>query len=294
MHRADLRKVDLPFRERKGRQSERADLGQVRRRVVRAAQGHETHRCLSLAVDVEQGVDLVIGKSEHDPRGKSRIGGYRQQVGERGRRIPVDVAIGAGLVAPGVAPEGARPDRDEGSGSDRRLPPGCRDDGCPIVSRAQPAQAVIVCRVLIDARLQPGQLTADEIELEVIPRAGCAGGAELELTPGRTPPALEQAVRAETEPGNRVQVRDRARRLELASGRYGIERGKVRCGEFSWQWYRVERRVDLVRQRLDGGVLLAYGPDKIGRLAHQNLGVGVMPETGWTDVLRRVMESPRR
>ena len=68
MHRADLRKVDLPLRERQGGQSERADLGRGRRRVVRAAQGDETYRRLPLAVDVEQGVDLVVGESEHDPR----------------------------------------------------------------------------------------------------------------------------------------------------------------------------------------------------------------------------------
>src|SRR5215211_7126841 len=270
MHRADLRKVDLPFRERKGRQSERADLGQVRRRVVRAAQGHETHRCLSLAVDVEQGVDLVIGKSEHDPRGKSRIGGYRQKVGERGPRVPVDVAIGAGLIAPGVAPEGARPDGDDGSGGNRRLLPGRRDDGRPVVSGAELAQAVIVRRVLIDTCLQPRHLAANEIELQVVSRTGATGGAELDLTPGRTSPALEHAVRAETEPGDAVHVWNSAGDLDFAGGCYRVERGEVRCGEVSREWYRRERRVDLVREWLDSGVLLAHGLDTMGRLAHQD------------------------
>ena len=69
MHRADLGKDDLPFRERHGGQSERADLGRGRRRVVRPAQGDEADRRLPLAVDVEQGVDLVVGEPEHDPRG---------------------------------------------------------------------------------------------------------------------------------------------------------------------------------------------------------------------------------
>src|ERR687898_2938281 len=120
MHRADLWKDDLPLRERQGGQFERADRGRVRWRVGRPAQGDEAHRCLPLAVDGEQGVDLAIGEPEHDPRWEARIAGYRQEVGERGRRVPIDVAIGAGLVAPGVSPEGARSDRDEGSGYNRR------------------------------------------------------------------------------------------------------------------------------------------------------------------------------
>src|SRR5215207_8366897 len=128
----------------------------------------------------------------------------------------------------------------------------------------------------------------------MVSRAGATGGAELDLAPGRTPPALQQAVRAETEPGDGAQVRDRAGDLKLAGGRYGIERGEVRCGEVSWQRNRLERRVDLVRERLDSRVLLAHGRDTMGRLAHQDLRVCVRSETGGTEVLRRVVEPPGR
>ena len=196
--------------------------------------------------------------------GSLRIGGHRQEVGERGCRVPIDVAIGAGLVAPGVSPEGARPDGDDGSGGDRRLLPGRRDDGCPVVSRAQLAQAVIVRRILVDTRLQPGQLATDEIELQVVPRAGAPRGAEIDLTPRWTPPALEQTVRAETEPGHRVQIRHRAGGLELTRGRQSIERGEIRCREVSRQRYRLQRGVDLVGERLDSRVLLAHGLDTMG------------------------------
>ena len=47
------------------------------------------------------------------------------------------------------------------------------------------------------------------------------------------------------------------------------------------------------RERLDGGVLLAHRLHEMGRLAHQDLRVCVIPETGGTDVLRRVVEPPR-
>ena len=154
------------------------------------------------------------------------------------------MAIGAGLVAPGVAPEGARPDGDHGCGGSCRLLPGRRDDGRPVVSGAQLTQAVIV-RVLVDTRFQSRQLAADEIKLQVVSRTGATGGAKLDLTAGRTPPALEQTIRAKTEPGHHVQVGDRAGDLELAGGRDRIERGEVRCGEVSWQWDRRERGVDL-------------------------------------------------
>src|SRR5215213_5619064 len=294
MDRADLRKLDLSWRERQGSQSERVDVRRSWRWMVRPAKGDEADRRLPLAVDVEQGVDLVVGEPEHDLCGKSRIGGHRQLVGERGRRVPIDVAIRAGLVAPGVTPEGARPDGDDGSGGDRRLLAGRRDDGRPVVSRAELAQAVIVRRILIDTRLQPRHFATDEVELQVVLRAGATGGPELELTPGRTPPALEQAIGPQTESGHRVQIRHGAGDLELTGGRYRIERGEIRYGEGSWQGYRLQRLVDLVRDWLDGGVLLANGLDEMGWLAHQNFGISVVPQSGGTEVLRRVVEPPRR
>ena len=141
MHRADLDKVNLQGRNRLRRQIERRDGWRGRYGLAASPERDQDDGRLPPAIDIEKRIDLRVGKPEHDPSRQSRIGGNGEQVGQHRPGIPVDVAIRTCLIAPGVAPEGTRPDRDHRGCGDLGLLARCPHHGSPIVSGAELAQA---------------------------------------------------------------------------------------------------------------------------------------------------------
>ena len=136
----------------------------------------------------------------------------REDVRERRAGVPVGVPVGALAVAPRVAPERARHGQHDGCGGDRRLVPGRVDERGAEVAPAQPAQAVVDRGVVVDAGGEVGEIGADEVQLEVVLRAGAAGRAVVVHTAvGRGPGAVERTVGQQTEPAEQRPVGDGAR-----------------------------------------------------------------------------------
>ena len=105
-----------------------------------------------------------------DPR-RRRDG---ENVRERGACVPEGVPVGAFPVAPCVAPERARHRQHDGCGGDCRFLPGRLDERGAEVACAYPAQGVVDGAVVVDACREVGEVGADEIQLEVVERAGAA------------------------------------------------------------------------------------------------------------------------
>ena len=137
-----------------------------------------------MTVDAEQLVDRGVVEADDDLR--LQVFGRRngEDVPERRAEIPEGVAVGALLVAPGVAPEGAGCDQNRGRCRYRRLPTGSFDDRLSIITRTNPPEAVGVGGVVVDAGVETIEVATDVVELQVVARAGSAGSA-VEGFPGR-------------------------------------------------------------------------------------------------------------
>ena len=250
MRAADGGVVDLARGERQRREAERR-RGRRRRGWRRAAPEREqAERHLALGVEVEQAVQLVVDEAEHDARGQIDGGGCCEEVGEQRAVVPEAVAVGARLVLPGVAPERARASDDDGGGGHRRLARRRRHHGRPVVAGAQAAQREVVRPEVVDARLEVGERPRDQVEVDVIERAGAGGGAEVDLA-ARVGLAAEHARREVEEARERGPPEGRA----VAGSRAPIgERGERRArrgGEVLRQRDRLQVRVDLERPRHD-------------------------------------------
>ena len=193
-----------------------------------------------LTVDVEEVVDRAVGETEDDFRRELLVGGVGEEIGEEGTGVPIDVAVGTLLVAPGVSPEGAGADRDHrGRGDGRFVASGLHNE-CAVIASSETTETVIVCSVVVDAGFEVREVGADEIEFEVEAGAGAAGGAEFDLAAPRARPALEQPIRPETEPGQTREVGDRVLPGEVAGGRDGVDGRERRRERFARERNRIE------------------------------------------------------
>src|SRR5690606_18794643 len=120
--------------------------------------------------------------------------GDGQDVAQRRAQIPPGVAVGALLVAPGVAPEGAGRHQQRWRFCYRWFSPGSFNNRPSIVARTNPPEAVGVGGVVVDAGGEAGEIASYVVELQVVARASAAGGAVEDLPAGAVAAALEDAV----------------------------------------------------------------------------------------------------
>src|SRR5437899_418819 len=70
-------------------------------------QGHQREGHLTLGIYIEQAVYRRVHKTADYLGGQAQGGGDGQQVGQQRAVVPAEMAIGAGLIRPGIAPVGA-------------------------------------------------------------------------------------------------------------------------------------------------------------------------------------------
>ena len=185
MHFAHEGIVDLAAGERNSFESERGDgcRGLCRKRGG-VAERHKRESYLALRIDVEQAIHRLVNESAHYFGGQAEGGADGQQVGEQGAVVPAEVAVGAVLILPGVAPVGGGADDGQRGVGDGGLGGGGIDQDAAIVSGAQPAQAELGGGEVIDAGLKVGEIAADQVEFDLVERSGAGGGAKVNFAAG--------------------------------------------------------------------------------------------------------------
>src|ERR1044071_7252840 len=91
------------------------------------------------------------------------------------------MAIGARLILPGIAPERGCANHDARCPCDRRLVAAGLDESRTIISCAKPPKRKILRAELVNSRLEIFE-RSDNIEIDVIDRAGAGGRAKQHFT----------------------------------------------------------------------------------------------------------------
>ena len=150
------------------------------------AERHQGKSHLALSIDIEQGIDRVVHKTAHHFGRQTQRRGDGQQVGEQGAVVPAEMAVGAVLILPGVAPVRASADDGQRSLGDCGFGGGGLDQDAAIVSGAQFAQAELGGGEVIDAGFEivRQKIAADQIEFDLVKRSGASGGAKVDFAAG--------------------------------------------------------------------------------------------------------------
>jgi hypothetical protein len=168
-------------------------------------------------------------------------------------RVPEAMPVGSRLVLPGVAPvrRGARDDHrcaGQIGISPRRL-----DEDRAIVALAQSAQREVVRVEVIHPGGQTRELARDEVEVDVMERAGVRVGAEQDLS-SRIALPLRDPRRQIEDAGQRGEVWSPLAVATRRRGGHGwrdrLERWTVVAWKALRKWDRLQVSVDLERQRL--------------------------------------------
>src|SRR3989475_11700104 len=149
-----------------------------------AANHDQLERDLASRVEPQQTVDLAVHESRQHARGELEAAGDGEEVGEHRPGVPEEVAVGARLVLPGVAP--VDPGEQDGRGAAReRVVAGSRRERLANVAGAQAAKGKVTGREVIEARVEPRDLTSRYIHLGLVERGRRGRGAEEDLSPTR-------------------------------------------------------------------------------------------------------------
>src|SRR5205823_11030128 len=122
------------------------------RRVV--ADSRQRTRHLALSINIQQAVDGRVHKAAYNFRRKTQCSGDGQQAGEQGAVVPSEMAIGAVLIFPSIAPVGAGADDGQRRVSDGRFAAGGLGQNAAIISAAEFAQTELGGGEVIDTGLQ--------------------------------------------------------------------------------------------------------------------------------------------
>ena len=74
------------------------------------AERHQRESYFALRIDIEQAIHCVVNEAAHHFGSQAQRGADGQQVGEQGAIVPAEVAVGAVLILPCIAPVGAGAD----------------------------------------------------------------------------------------------------------------------------------------------------------------------------------------
>ena len=196
-------------------------------------------------------LDVPIRETCDDLGCESLSGGHGKQVRVERSTVPKGMAVGSLSVLPGVAPvrRGAR--NDDRRLSQRRLDAGSLDERASVVTDTQAPKREVVRAKVVDARWKIREVTAGEIEVDVVesarvrcrPEVDVAAGGALDLRdPGRV---VEDA-------GERLETRHLLGWLGLSPDqrRDGAERRDGSGLELTRERDRLEIAVELERDRL--------------------------------------------
>src|SRR6266511_2718749 len=125
---------------------------------------------LARRIEPQQTVDLAVHESRQHARGEPEAAGDGEEVSEHRPGVPEEVAVGARLVLPGVAP--VDPGEQDGRGAARdRVVAGSRRERLANVAGAQAAKGKVAGTEVIQARVEPRDLTNSHIHLGLVERA---------------------------------------------------------------------------------------------------------------------------
>ncbi len=145
------------------------------------ADWHQGECHFALRIEVEQAVHRVVDESANYLRGQSQRSANCQQVGEQRAIVPSEMAVGAVLILPCVAPVGGGADDGQRTVSDIEIIGSGVDEDTAIVSGAQFAEAEFSGGEVIDASFESREITADQIEFDLVERSGAGGGTEIDF-----------------------------------------------------------------------------------------------------------------
>ena len=253
VHFSHERIIHFALRERDGFEAKRGNLPRGwRRESGDVAEIYQGEGDFTLGINIQKAIDASIDEAANHPGWQTQGGGDGQLVREESAVVPAEMAIAAGLILPGVAPVDAGANDGEWRVGDGGFAGGGFDEDATIVSGAQSAQAELGGGEVIDAGIEVSEGTANEIELDLVERAGAGGGAKVEFTARIFSLAGDAGGEVE-ELGHRLQIR-RGIGVGRDASRHGREGGDAGLAQFGGQAQEFERGINLERQRLVGPV----------------------------------------
>ena len=303
MHFAHEGIVNLAARERNSFEAKRRDgYWRLCRECGGMAEGYEGKSHLALRIDVEQAIHGVIDESANHFGREAQGRADRQKVAEKGAVVPAEVAVGAVLILPGVAPVGGGADDGQWGVSDGGLRGRGFDQDAAIVSGAKLAQAEFGGGKVIDAGFEVGEVPADQVELDLVQCSRAGSGAKVDFA-SRIFSVPGDAGREVEELGDCLEIRG-GRGLwgnDFGNGGKGCDSG---LADFGGQRRRIECRVDLEGDRLVakvqgmlvgadadvgvlGGVVIGQRGVEILVIGHEPFGkvvTSILKDCKWADL----------
>src|SRR5712691_4383149 len=191
---ADCRVVDRSRRQRLGLEVQHGGVRRRHWRLGRSPERNEGKGPFPSRVQSEKVLDVPIRETCDDLGCESLRGGHGKQVRVERSTVPEGMAIGSVSVLPGVAPVGRGARDDDRRLDQRRLDAGSLDERAPVVPDTQAPKREVVRAEVVDAGWKIRQVTAGEIEVDVVesarvrrrPEVNVAAGGALDLRdPGR-------------------------------------------------------------------------------------------------------------
>ena len=165
--------------------------------------------------------------------------------------VPEGVAVGSLSVLPGVAPVCGGARDDDRRPSQRRLAAGGLDERASVVTDTQAPKGEVVHPEVVDARWKIRDVTAGEIEVDVVESARVRCRPEVDAAAGRAPD-LRDPGRVVEDAGERPETRHLLGGLDLSRDRRrdGMERRDGSGLELARERDRLEIAVELEGDRL--------------------------------------------
>jgi len=142
------------------------------------AQGNLTPR-----IEIQQAVHLGVHEPEHDLGRQPRSCRNGQQICQQGAAVPTEMAIGAGLVFPGVSPIRSRADDRSGRSCHRRFHRGRLRQISAKITLSQKPQSHVRRVEVIYARVQAREVASHDIQFDLVESSGAGCGAKVDYSP---------------------------------------------------------------------------------------------------------------
>src|SRR6266571_3272321 len=174
--------VNLAPRERDSFEAEKGDLRRgLRRQSGDVAERHQGEGHLTLGINVQQAIDFRVQEAAHHFGWQPQGGADSKQVREQSAVVPAEMAIGAGPIFPSVAPVDAGADDGKRRMRYGRFTAGGFEEDAAIISGPQFSQAEVRGGEVVDAGPKVGEVTANQIKLDLVERSSAGRGAKVDL-----------------------------------------------------------------------------------------------------------------
>src|SRR5258708_10071670 len=149
--------------------------------------GYKGEGYFRLGIDIQQMIHVGVDEAAYDRGRQTQGSGDGEKVGEHSPVVPAEVAVGARLILPGIAPVSACANDSEWCVCDSTFSACGFKQDTPIISRAQAAQTEFGGSEVVDTRRQVAQVAANQIKLHLVERSGAGCRAKVEFMPGIAP-----------------------------------------------------------------------------------------------------------